>query len=165
MHEIQFHITHKESNKPFAPQTPKKIRSKSATLPETTVSNKALENMAFAQKRSRIVLEPSIFRCELIELFVSGRIIFQQLPYNFHIKLSESPQGRRPMTFTSTDQSTTCHCSGSQLSQAQSLQICRCFMGKMVGFLVPCKGSPYFFGGGVTLKGGWHCGGVIGGYP
>lgn len=50
MHEIQ-HITHKESNKPFAPQTTKNSRSKSATLPETTVSNIALENMAFAPKK------------------------------------------------------------------------------------------------------------------
>ena len=35
---------------------------------------------------------------------------------------------------------------------------CHCFMGKMVGFLVPCEGSTYFFGGGVTLKGG----GIVG---
>ena len=82
---------------------------------------------------------------------VLGRVILQQLPYN----IVRSLQGHRPMTFTSTDQSTTCHCSGSQLSQAQSLQIAICFMGKMVGFLVPYEVSASFFGwGGVTLVGG-----------
>lgn len=154
MHEIQCNISLIKNLINHLPKESQKKQPFQISYPPWNYLTWLLKRLRLPQKGRRIVLEPSIFRCELIQLLVSRRIIVQQLPYNFHIKLSESPQGRRPMTFTSTDQSTTCHCSGSQLSQAQSLQIAIVSWEKWWVFLSLAK-DPL-----ISLVVGWHWRGV-----